>query len=64
MSSSYLRRLALGVGYVMKLCPDKFSDVLGFKVCVVCVCVCVCVKVYNLYDKDENGRGIKKKKEK
>lgn len=30
-----------------------------------CVCVlCVYVKVYNLYDKDENRRGIKKKKRK
>lgn len=38
MSSYYLRRSALGVGYVLKLCSDKFSDVLGLKVCVVCVC--------------------------
>lgn len=35
MSSYYLRRPALGVGYVLKLCPDKFSGVLGLKVCVL-----------------------------
>lgn len=29
----------------------------------MCV-LCVYVKVYNLYDKDENRRGIKKKKRK
>lgn len=34
MSSYYLRRPALGVGYVLKSCPDKFSDVLGLKECV------------------------------
>lgn len=31
------------------LCPDTFPDVLGLR---------VCVKMYNLYDKDENVRGI------
>lgn len=58
MSSYYLRRPALGVGYVLKLCPDKFSDVLGLKVCVPRVCV----KMYHLYDKDENRRGIKQRR--
>lgn len=40
MSSYYLRRPVLGVGYVLKLCPDKFSDVLGLKVCVCALCIC------------------------